>query len=1187
MKIKAIVVSLMLFTQVYQCDAGNLAKGILESAGFLKGKSDGDQQIYLTFGSLEGKQRSLEDLKKEYEKTKDSVSILQNDLDEKIKALDKQLDAVDQSLKKAVDVDPIFLQKQQSILREHKKVLVDIKTTHKEVLAQLEEQIKLLEDYLKDPAFESLSVGVKSVYSFEHLQNIYDQLVDTEETIRKLDDSSHGLDLQLESLRHKKDEYQAALTDKQRLREELVQQSGEKSDGLNIKQQGELIDAGLALLKDQRELVDKRMQEVQRKKVLIAIKRSVEQEKRKFFDDERAMVRRVLRVEDTDVRDVRTEYEETRHKYEVAKEDYMRERESLVAEQERVKEIVRTQAADLGVSLSGATGIRNLVIDPKTIEESLTLYKLLGNQERVVLLGKKIELIDAHVQFEDIKRQRAETLIGVVDAWNKITMRLFRSDEEVDQDLKAFQKLDARFKREQAQVSEKRDGVTNALNTRNKDLEILSQLEVSLNTASLFKKSKSDYNKAKALIDEAQGFIREHTEVSGKLLEVYSSILGTCDIIQRQISIIVNELKSLRMRPAHAISWEGVKNILPDLTVFKSNFVRYTGVFAQSLTITNFAKRMRAFGYFHLFILLMRLMLIGLIYVGLRWGIPRLRSYASLVSRGTGLWFIGSRIGIMLLDFFDRNFIGIFVWGIIYFLLRADTIQDTFIKVLFYLGSIPYLMFLTSKLLQYFTQFDREQEYQFLSETVHQKVRQLASIVFYSSIGIFFFREAFMLLTYNKSELPTILLAVYSIIIRLVLISLVSKEDILELIPTTHKVWLWLRRQVEDNYYAIYGILVALIILSEPHIGYGSYISYVLWGIIATAILMRFLLWLHFYVRDVSSRLFFIREGEILRERFAYSKSAYGLFIILTFIGFGLLLLMLGARAWGYAFTFQDLYQWLQTSVFVVHEGTTMRRDITILSFMEVLVFIFSSFIVSYLFNRFVLKRTFTLLMVEPGVQYTLSTISHYFIVLLVMLLGFQRVGLGSIVAYAFATLFFGLAWSMKDYANDFVSYFIILVQRPFKIGDFVNLNPTTQGIIRKITPRSVILRSKNSVTVLVPNSQVVKGEIRNWNYSRGFSAFDDILIAVPYDIDPDHVKILIFRVLDLNVDILKNPRPIVRLDSFGADGFVFMIRGFHSTDNVLNRYDIASDVRFGITRAFRAEGIPLMPVFNLIKKIY
>ena len=159
---------------------------------------------------------------------------------------------------------------------------------------------------------------------------------------------------------------------------------------------------------------------------------------------------------------------------------------------------------------------------------------------------------------------------------------------------------------------------------------------------------------------------------------------------------------------------------------------------------------------------------------------------------------------------------------------------------------------------------------------------------------------------------------------------------------------------------------------------------------------------------------------------------------------------------------------------------------------------------------------------------------------------------------------------------SDFIAYFIILVQRPIKVGDYIWIDPNTMGVVRKITPRSVVVRRRNSNTLVIPNNQVVNKVVTNWNYSSGFIAFDDIVVTVTYKEDPAKVRELLLKVLDESNYVLKNPKPIVRLEDFNELGFVFLVRGFLSSNYTLDMWDIASDVRLAIVKKLRDNNIEL-----------
>ncbi len=129
---------------------------------------------------------------------------------------------------------------------------------------------------------------------------------------------------------------------------------------------------------------------------------------------------------------------------------------------------------------------------------------------------------------------------------------------------------------------------------------------------------------------------------------------------------------------------------------------------------------------------------------------------------------------------------------------------------------------------------------------------------------------------------------------------------------------------------------------------------------------------------------------------------------------------------------------------------------------------------------------------------------------------------------------------------------------------------------MRKITARAVILRRKNSMTLVVPNSLLINRTIANWNYTRNFIAFDDIIVHVDYSEDPERVKEVLYKVVEQHPNILKNPKPWIRLDDFAEYGYEFMVRGFISSVYTLEKWEIASNIRINIIKAFQAENIKI-----------
>jgi small-conductance mechanosensitive channel len=202
--------------------------------------------------------------------------------------------------------------------------------------------------------------------------------------------------------------------------------------------------------------------------------------------------------------------------------------------------------------------------------------------------------------------------------------------------------------------------------------------------------------------------------------------------------------------------------------------------------------------------------------------------------------------------------------------------------------------------------------------------------------------------------------------------------------------------------------------------------------------------------------------------------------------------------------------------------------------------------------------------------------------VVIALLLGLQSAGLDGL-ATKLSFVIIALGFAIREPISDFFSYFIILVQRPVKIGDLIQIEPNVFGVVRHITPRATIVRHRNSLTLIVPNSHIITHVVRNWHYTRTFGAIRDIEIVLPFSVDPDRARLIMLDIVDKSNNILKNPTPIVWLAEFSEYGFKFTVRGFLAADKVIEIFDIESEIRLALVRGLRKEGIALATPIRLL----
>ncbi len=165
----------------------------------------------------------------------------------------------------------------------------------------------------------------------------------------------------------------------------------------------------------------------------------------------------------------------------------------------------------------------------------------------------------------------------------------------------------------------------------------------------------------------------------------------------------------------------------------------------------------------------------------------------------------------VIIEFISQYTVSIGLWIVmLVWLIWMPETFDPYLMVLFYLVSIPYLLYLSSRWLKYLVAFNERHDYLLISKDYQQRFILVLSVLLYATIIIFFFREAFIVGNYRKSEVPSILLALYFIIVQISAILLIVKEQLLSLIPTTSSFWHWVYETVDAFYYIFLVIIVAI-----------------------------------------------------------------------------------------------------------------------------------------------------------------------------------------------------------------------------------------------------------------------------------------------------------------------------------------------------------------------------------------
>ena len=210
------------------------------------------------------------------------------------------------------------------------------------------------------------------------------------------------------------------------------------------------------------------------------------------------------------------------------------------------------------------------------------------------------------------------------------------------------------------------------------------------------------------------------------------------------------------------------------------------------------------------------------------------------------------------------------------------------------------------------------------------------------------------------------------------------------------------------------------------------------------------------------------------------------------------------------------------------------------------------------------------------GARDALITIMGYILFIIAMMAGLSAAGFnfGNIAIIAGA-LSVGIGFGLQNIVNNFVSGLVLLFERPIRKGDWIEVGGT-EGVVKDIQIRSTVIQTFDRSDVIVPNSELISGQVTNWVLSSK-TGRAVIPVGVAYGTNTEKVRDILMAIAEDNEDIIKSgfvPKPVVLFRAFGDSSLNFELRAF--LHNVDNRLRIISDINFAIDKAFREEGIEI-----------
>jgi small-conductance mechanosensitive channel len=257
------------------------------------------------------------------------------------------------------------------------------------------------------------------------------------------------------------------------------------------------------------------------------------------------------------------------------------------------------------------------------------------------------------------------------------------------------------------------------------------------------------------------------------------------------------------------------------------------------------------------------------------------------------------------------------------------------------------------------------------------------------------------------------------------------------------------------------------------------------------------------------------------------------------------------------------------------------RSRITLWSVLKLLFTLTLFVLVAAWISRWVERRLKKLSNLAPSTRIGIAKFSNAFLIGLSILIGLNAAGVDlTALTVLTGAIGLGLGFGLQSIAANFVSGFVLLMDRSIKPGDVISLSgqsgTSTEnfGWVQELRGRYVVVRDRDGVEMLVPNQQLISNAVINWSYTDPRIRLK-LPIRVSYHDDPELALQILLTACQGQSRVLSEPAPVSRLMHFTDSGIELELR-FWISDPQEGVNNVRSEVNRAIWRLFKEHKITI-----------
>ena len=258
-------------------------------------------------------------------------------------------------------------------------------------------------------------------------------------------------------------------------------------------------------------------------------------------------------------------------------------------------------------------------------------------------------------------------------------------------------------------------------------------------------------------------------------------------------------------------------------------------------------------------------------------------------------------------------------------------------------------------------------------------------------------------------------------------------------------------------------------------------------------------------------------------------------------------------------------------------------RRLTLVSLFYGFAIIFGMFILSKYAQYVIRRQVLQEFQIERHTQFILLRILHFSLITIGILITFNTLGISlTSIALIFGGLSIGIGFGLQNVVSNLISGFILMFERPIKIGDLVEImDVNIFGRVSSINLRSTVIIAVDEKEIIVPNSQLITEPVHNLTHYNNYFRVR-VEVNVSFNSNVDLVKNALLEVAHAHPKVIKEPTlemedvtaPFVRFTNFGDSSLDFELLAW--IPDSFARFDVASDLHFMIWEKFKEYDIKI-----------